>query len=82
MQVAEGIRNIIANQLKLAPNEVTEESNLASLGIESLDLLEIVFEIETQFDIHVPYNANEADKLALATVGDVVRTVQAVINGK
>ena len=82
MQVAEGIRNIIANQLKLAPNEVTEESNLAALGIESLDLLEIVFEIETQFDIHVPYNANEADKLALATVGDVVRTVQAVINGK
>ena len=82
MQVAEGVRNIIANQLKLAPNEITEESNLASLGIESLDLLEIVFEIETQFDIHVPYNANEADKLALATVGDVVRTVQAVINGK
>ena len=82
MQVAEGIRNIIANQLKLAPNEVTEESNLAALGIELLDLLEIVFEIETQFDIHVPYNANEADKLALATVGDVVRTVQAVINGK
>jgi acyl carrier protein len=82
VQVAEGIRNIIANQLKLAPNEVTDESNLASLGIESLDLLEIVFEIETQFDIHVPYNANEADKLALATVGDVVRTVQAVINGK
>lgn len=80
MQVAEAIKTIIAKQLNLTPAEITEDSNLASLGIESLDLLEIVFEIETQFDIHVPYNANTDEKLALTSVGEVVRVVETAIN--
>ena len=80
MQVAETIKTIIAKQLNLTPAEITEDSNLASLGIESLDLLEIVFEIETQFDIHVPYNANTHEKLTLTSVGEVVRAVETAIN--
>ncbi len=49
MQVTETIKKIIAKQLSRSPEEITDDSELASLGIESLDLLEIVYEIETQF---------------------------------
>ena len=29
------------------------------LGVESLDLIEIIFALEEKFDISIPYNANE-----------------------
>ncbi len=81
MQVAETIKKIIAKQLNRTPEEITENGDLASLGIESLDLLEIVFEIETQFGIHLPYNANEGN-MALSTIGDVVRAVEAAVDAR
>jgi acyl carrier protein len=82
VQVAETIKRIIAKQLNRTPEEITEDGELASLGIESLDLLEIVFEVETQFGIQVPYNANDPGAVALSTVGDVVRTVEAAVNAR
>lgn len=82
VQVAQTIKKIIAKQLNRIPEEITEESDLASLGIESLDLLEIVFEIETQFGIHVPYNANAPGELALTTVGELERAVEAAIDAR
>jgi acyl carrier protein len=80
--IAETIRRIISDQLKRPSEDISLESELAALGIESLDLLEIIFEIETKFNIHVPYNANEVDKLPLTTVADVVRAVEAATNGR
>ena len=82
MQVAETIKRIIAKQLSRAPEEITDDSDLVSLGIESLDLLEIVYEVETQFGIQIPYNANEPGAVALSTVGDVVRTVETLVNAR
>ena len=82
MQVAETIKRIIAKQLNRAPEDITDDSDLASLGIESLDLLEIVYEVETQFGIQIPYNANEPGAAALSTVGDVVRTVETLVNAR
>ena len=82
MQVAQTIRQIIAKQLNRPPEEIADDSDLASLGIESLDLLEIVFEIETQFGIHVPYNANEPRELPLKTVGELVRVVETAIDAR
>jgi acyl carrier protein len=83
VQVAETIKKIIAKQLNRAPGEITEESDLTSLGIESLDLLEIVFEIETQLGIHLPYNANTAiGELTLTTVGELVRAVEAAVDAR
>jgi len=82
VQVAETIKRIIAKQLNRAPEDITDDSDLASLGIESLDLLEIVYEVETQFGIQIPYNANEPGAVALSTVGDVVRTVETLVNAR
>lgn len=82
MQIAETIKQIIAKQVNRAPEEITDDSELESLGIESLDLLEIVYEVETQFRIQVPYNANEPGAIALSTVGDVVRTVETLVNAR
>ena len=50
---------------RLAP-----DTALQDLGVESLDLIEIIFALEEKFDISIPYNANEA---ATAGSGDATQ---------
>lgn len=49
---------IIAEQAVLEPSDVTLDSTLEELGIDSLGLVESIFAIEEEFDISVPFNAN------------------------
>ncbi|MFV1492237.1 acyl carrier protein [Phaeobacter sp. JH18-32] len=53
---------IIAEQAVLEPSDVTLDSTLEDLGIDSLGLVESIFAIEEEFDITIPFNANEPDK--------------------
>jgi acyl carrier protein len=54
---------------------------LEDLGLESLDAVEMIFELEEKFDITIPYNANDS-RMEFETVGDVVQAVQSLVNGK
>lgn len=58
MSVKEQVIAIIAEQALLEPSDVTMDSTLESLGIDSLALVESIFAIEETFDITVPFNAN------------------------
>jgi len=62
-----------------APIQLTDR--LEDLGLESLDAVEMIFELEEKFDITIPYNANDS-RMEFETVGDVVKAVQGLINGK
>ena len=59
MSVTDKIIKIIAEQAVLETSDVTMESTLEDLGIDSLGLVESIFAIEEEFDITVPFNANE-----------------------
>jgi acyl carrier protein len=82
LEIAERIRAIIAKQVSRPPEEITDEINLAALGLDSLDLLEVIFEIESQFDIDLPYNANNPEELGLTTFGEMARKIEAEISGR
>ncbi|KAJ01625.1 acyl carrier protein [Sulfitobacter mediterraneus] len=58
MSIKEQVIAIIAEQAVLEPEDVTLDSTLESLGIDSLGLVESIFAIEEAFDISVPFNAN------------------------
>jgi acyl carrier protein len=58
--IADEIRQIIAKALKIPIEQLTPQSRLQDLGVESLDMIEIIFALEEKFDINIPYNANEA----------------------
>lgn len=60
--IQERVIRIIADQAVLEPADVTLESTLDSLGIDSLGLVESIFAIEEAFDISVPFNANNPAK--------------------
>ena len=60
------------------PIEPTRDSDLVTdLGFDSLQILEVVAELEDRFDISIPLN----DVPAARTVGQVVAQVTALIQG-
>jgi acyl carrier protein len=57
--ITDEVRRIISRELKIPFEQLTPETGLQDLGVESLDLIEIIFALEEEFDISIPYNANE-----------------------
>jgi acyl carrier protein len=71
--VFEKIRAILAEQLDIAADEITMESNIAEdLGADSLDVVDLIMSIEDEFDLEVPDTEVENIK----TVCDVVNYIE------
>lgn len=81
MSIQERVIRIIAEQAVLEPSDVTPESTLDDLGIDSLGLVESIFSIEEEFDISVPFNANEPteSEFDISNVAAIVAGVEKLI---
>ncbi len=79
--VMERVVAIIAEQAVLDPADVSPESTLESLGIDSLGLVETIFAIEEAFDISVPFNANDPSEsdFDISTVASMAAAVEALV---
>ncbi len=75
----EQILEIIQKQALDATTKITRESKIEDVGIDSYGLIEIVFELEDQLEIDIPYNANDATFGDAETVGDLLDKVVALI---
>ena len=58
---------------KLKGKTLTEESNFKDLGIDSLDLVDLVFQMEEALDVQF----EDEELLTIKTVGDLIRLVEA-----
>ena len=72
MNYFEEFKNIIASKTGSA-DKITMESSLKELGLDSLDLVEIILDAEERLNI----NFDNDELLTFATVGDVVRSAEA-----
>ena len=81
MSVNAKIQEILAEQALLTPDDVSDSSTLAELGIDSLGVVEVIFAIEEEFSISVPFNANdpEASNFDISSVGAIAQAVQQLI---
>ncbi len=81
MSVKDRIIAIIAEQAVLDISEVSPEMSLDELGIDSLGLVEAIFAIEEEFDISVPFNANEPGKneFDISSVAAIIRAVEDLV---
>ncbi len=61
--------------------EVTLDTELSALDIHSLELTEIVFELEDEFGIEIEMNAIDAWS-NLSNVGDIVTAVRELVGKK
>jgi len=61
--------------------EITPETELTALGIHSLELTEIIFDLEEAYGIEIEMNTVDAWN-NLKNVGDMVTAVQTLIDKK
>ena len=78
------IRAIIAEQAMLEPDQISDDSTPEDLGIDSLGLVEAIFAIEEEFDISIPFNANEPEKseFDISTMGTIIAAVERLVAQK
>lgn len=70
---AETIRQIIVQKLDVAAEQISLDAKLKEdLGMDSLDAVELIMEVENAFHITIPDEEAEG----LRTVGDVIQTVE------
>ena len=67
--VEQQVRDIICEKLSVSPDQVTPETSFVNdIGADSLDLVELIMELEDKFDTKIP--DEEAEKIL--TVGDAI----------
>ena len=66
------IKDILQEKLELDPASLAEDATFESLGVDSLDLVELICEIEDRLGIDF------GDPEGLATLGDVAKYVDSL----
>jgi acyl carrier protein len=79
--VVSDVIQIIAKHARGGRTDVQLGDRLADLGIESIDAIEMIFDLEEKFDIQIPYNVNDAQP-EFETVGDIVGAIQRLVTSK
>ena len=70
--VADRVRAIIAEQLGVKLEEVTDSASfIEDLGADSLDTVELVMALEEEFGIEIP----DEDAEKMVTVGDAIKYI-------
>lgn len=68
--VFEKIREVIVDQLGVEEDEVTIETSFDDLGVDSLDLFQIIIELEEAFNVRIE------DAETIKTVEDAVTYIE------
>jgi acyl carrier protein len=67
------IREIISEQLSVAPEKVTPEASfIDDLGADSLDIVELVMAMEEEFDMEIP----DEDAEKIQTIQDAINYIK------
>ncbi len=77
-EIYDKVVSIIAHILKISKENIHEQSNLESLGADSLNRVEFIMELEEAFSIEI--NDEEAEKLS--TVGETVDYIAQALRPK
>ena len=71
--VAERVTDIVAEQLGVEKDKISPETSFVNdLGADSLDTVELVMELEEEFDINIPDDAAEK----IQTVGQAIDFIE------
>lgn len=70
--VLDDVKQIVAAQMHLSPDNVKETTTFYDLEADSLDVVEVIMALESKFDMILPDEAVETFK----TVGDLANYIE------
>jgi acyl carrier protein len=73
--VAEKVIATLASVKRIPADQITLDSNLQEMGIDSLDVFSLLFELENAFKISIP----DDDVRSIKTVNDVVEGIKKLL---
>ena len=72
-EITNKVKAIIVDKLGVDESEVTPQASFTNdLGADSLDSVELIMELEKEFDVQIP--DDQAEKIA--TVGDAIAFIE------
>ena len=72
-EITNKVKAIIVDKLGVDESEVTPQASFTNdLGADSLDTVELIMELEKEFDVQIP--DDQAEKIA--TVGDAIAYIE------
>ena len=77
-QIEEGVIDVLKNVSRRPIEPMLQSDLVADLGFDSLQVLEVIAELEDRFDISIPLN----DVPATRTVAQVVAQVAALVEDR
>jgi acyl carrier protein len=72
MSVFEDVKTMISEKLEIEPASIVAEATFQDLKIDSLDMYEMMYEVEQRFGIEIP----EAETQSLDSVGALVAFIE------
>ena len=68
-EIFDKVKEIIVEQLGVGEDSVNEESSfIEDLGADSLDIVELIMNLEEEFNLEIP----DSEAEVIVTIGDVV----------
>lgn len=84
MDLREQVIAIIAEKAVLDVSDITPDSTIAALGMDSLGLVEAIFALEEAFDITIPFNANDPAQSGfdMTSVASIIAGIEELVAQK
>ena len=71
----EKLVSYVSKQLEIEPSEITPDSTFESLGIDSLDIVEMVMDLESELGVEL-----EMEDQKITTFGEMADFIEAKLN--
>ena len=80
--IKEGLKKILAKELKIEPEDITDGSHIVNdIGAESADMINLLYNIENEFNIEI--SNEEADKnLTIQKMANLVKEKMSIKSAK
>ncbi len=76
--LAQKIISWLAESQQISPTEITLDTSFEDLGVDSLSALNLIAELENEFDIIVP----DEEAVSISSVGQMVESLQQILADK
>ncbi len=69
MDIYESVKELISTQLEIEEDKINSETTFDELGADSLDIIDVVTDIESEYEVEIA----DGDFDNIKTVGDIVK---------